>query len=137
MWEREHNAGLNSHKSREKGPKVFEIPLHYEKVKIWKSNINILNSYSVYVLMNLVRLELCLTLNVSLQTLGNLYLKYVARYPQLYSDRFIVEFSVIVDEAISHLKFMFGTSAHPEHSHHSLIQKYVHSENLKPRKCPM
>ena len=53
-------------------------------------------------------------LDASLQTLGNLYLKYVDRYPQLYSDRFIVEFSVIVDEAISHLKFMFGTSAHPE-----------------------
>ena len=52
-------------------------------------------------------------LDASLQTLGNLYLKYVDRYPQLYSDRFIVEFSVIVDEAISHLKFMFGTSAHP------------------------
>ena len=52
-------------------------------------------------------------LNASLQTLGNLYLKYVDRFPQLYSDRFIVEFSVIVDEAISHLKFMFGTSTHP------------------------
>ena len=42
-----------------------------------------------------------------------MYLKYVDRFPQLYSDRFIVEFSVIVDEAISHLEFMFGTLAHP------------------------
>ena len=46
-----------------------------------------------------------------------MYLKYVDRFPQLYSDRFIVEFSVIVDEAISHLKFMFGTSAHPAAYH--------------------
>ena len=71
-------------------------------------------------------------LDASLQTLGNLYLKYVDRYPQLYSDRFIVEFSVIVDEAISHLKFMFGTSAHLALAipHHSLIQKYLHSENV-------
>ena len=73
--------------------------------------------------------------------LGNLYLKYIDRFPQLYSDRFIVEFSVIVDEAISHalLKFMFGTSAqlsrHPRaHLHHSAIQQYLLAETLKMSK---
>ena len=67
-------------------------------------------------------------------TQGNLYLENVDRFSQLYSDRFIVEFSVIVDEAISHLKFMFGTFAHPaayhptaQSYHHSLIQKYLHT----------
>ena len=49
---------------------------------------------------------------------------WVDRFVQLYSDRFIAEFSVIVDEAISHLKFIVSSNLWGELC---LVRKY--SEN--------
>ena len=56
--------------------------------------------------------------------------KSVDRFGQLCSDRFMAEFSVIVDEAISHLEFIVGRT---EQDHGVSICE--HRENIQKMIC--